>query len=98
MTSPNEFRCWIKERKGFIKYAIQYNYAIRPVLITKEHQGFWTLEAFEKLRLYLNRFKIPGVVFWNKIWGFILPISLDITILKGRPVNLPAETLSNSQA
>lgn len=35
----------------------------------------------------MNKLKLPGVFFWNKIWGFVMPTSLDITVLKGRPVN-----------
>lgn len=87
ITSPDEFRCWIKHRKGFIKYALKYNYAIRPVLVFQEHQGFWTFKPLLSLRLFLNKLKIPGVLFWNKFSGLILPTNLDITVVKGRDVN-----------
>lgn len=34
LTTPKELRVYIKERKGFIKYALKYGYTIRPVIIT----------------------------------------------------------------
>lgn len=85
LTSPKEMRCWIS-RKGFIKYALEYNYSIRPVIILKEHQSFWTFEPWQKLRMILNKVKLPGVFFWNKTYGFFQPTNIDITVIKGRPI------------
>lgn len=42
LTSPNQIKIYIKERKGFIKYALKYGYAIRPTLVYNEHKAFWT--------------------------------------------------------
>jgi len=35
ITSKHEMRCYINNRKGFIKYAIENNYVIYPVLMLK---------------------------------------------------------------
>lgn len=34
VTTPKEFRCWLNDRKGFIKYALRYGYTIYPVIMT----------------------------------------------------------------
>lgn len=34
--SNKEYRVWIKNRKGFIKYALQYGYCIHPVFVFNE--------------------------------------------------------------
>ena len=73
LTVRDELRIYIKERKGFIKYALEHNYGIYPVLAVNEHKYFWTFSHFLKARLWLNKFKIPGVLFWNKLSGFFLP-------------------------
>jgi len=38
-------RCWVNQRKGFIKYALENDYKICPTIVLGEHKGFWTLEA-----------------------------------------------------
>ena len=43
LTSRNKLNVFIKERKGFVKYALKYGYAMRPVIVFNEHKAFWTL-------------------------------------------------------
>jgi 2-acylglycerol O-acyltransferase 2 len=33
ITSAEEMRCWIENRKGFIKYALDFGYTIYPVMM-----------------------------------------------------------------
>jgi 2-acylglycerol O-acyltransferase 2 len=33
ITSKDEMRCYINNRKGFIKYAIEHNYVVYPLLM-----------------------------------------------------------------
>ena len=33
-----------------------------------------------------NKIKMPGVIFWNKLTGIIMPKNIDITVIKGNPI------------
>ena len=67
LTVPDELRIYIKERKGFVKYALEHNYTIYPVLSINEHKMFWTFKYFLKFRLWINKFKIPAVLYFNPL-------------------------------
>lgn len=56
-----------------------------------EHQAFWTFQPFVKFRLFLNKLKLPGVLWWNKKTTIALPTNLDITVIKGKPMNYVQE-------
>jgi len=64
LTRYNEERLFIKERKGFIKYALQFGYKIHPCYSFNENKIYYTFTYWEKFRLRLNKIKIPGVVFF----------------------------------
>jgi len=66
LTSPKALRVYIKKRKGFIKMALRYGYQVVPTLVLGEHQMFHTFDHFKSFRLWLNKFKLPGVVYWSK--------------------------------
>ncbi len=70
LTEYNRDRVFINSRKGFIKYAIEYGYKIHPVYTFNENKLFYTVNWFEKLRLFLNKFKIPGTIFYSKYFMF----------------------------
>lgn len=81
-------RLYIKKRQGFIKYALQYGYAIRAGYVFGEEETYWTIKIWPKLMLWLNKFKIPGVVFVGKF--FFLPNpDLNLYVVIGKPVQLP---------
>ena len=46
LSVTDELRVFIKDRKGFIKYALEYNYGIYPVLAVNEHKYFSTFRYF----------------------------------------------------
>lgn len=54
-----------------------------------EHKAFWTFEPWLKFRLFLNRLKIPGVLFWNKWTGVLLPPWLNLHLIIGRSIRTP---------
>jgi 2-acylglycerol O-acyltransferase 2 len=86
LTTPTEYRIFIKSRKGFIKYALEHNYTVYPVLEFNEHKAFHTLDRFPSLRLLLNRLKIPSVLFFSpSSWCFI-PTNLEIYSVVGRGI------------
>jgi hypothetical protein len=86
LTVEDELRIFIKSRKGFIKYALQANYTIRPVLAPNEHKLFWTFRYFQNFRLWLNKVKIPGVIYWNRLYGAFLPRNIDYILVVGKGI------------
>lgn len=75
---------FIKERKGFIKYALEHNYTIYPVLSLNEHKMFWTFRYFLNFRLWLNKFKIPAVIFFNEKYLGFPPLDIPFKAIVGR--------------
>lgn len=73
LTSNKVSRIFIKRRKGFIKLALQYGYKIYPGFIFGESQTFAVFERALKFRLFLNKFKMPGVLFFSKYGIFPNP-------------------------
>lgn len=70
LTTPRENRIYISNRKGFIKYALQNGSTIYPVFTFGETQMFNTFDKFMPLRLWLNKYKIVGTVFWSRFGPF----------------------------
>jgi 2-acylglycerol O-acyltransferase 2 len=85
ITTPYEMRVYLKNRKGFVKYALKYGYTIRPVLITNEHKAMSTLDVFTNFRLFINKLKIPTVIFWSKL-GLLFPPGIVIHTLIGKGI------------
>jgi 2-acylglycerol O-acyltransferase 2 len=77
---------FIKQRKGFIKYALKYGYTVRPVIITNEHKAMQTLDIFTKLRLLINKIKIPSVIYWNIKFGILFPPGVVMNTIVGKGV------------
>mmetsp|Transcript_4489 Transcript_4489/g.398 ORF Transcript_4489/g.398 Transcript_4489/m.398 type:complete len:124 (+) Transcript_4489:361-732(+) len=46
ITSNKEYRLWINDRKGFIKYAIEFGYKVHPVFVFNENKGYKTSDLF----------------------------------------------------
>lgn len=86
LTTPKEIRVWIKNRKGFIKYALKYNYTIYPVLTYNEHKGFKTFDHFTSFRLFLNRLKIPTVMFWGGFLQCFFPLNVNFVSIVGKGI------------
>jgi len=85
-------RLFLKNRKGFIKYALQYGYSIVPIYVFGEKNTFSNLQGCWKLRLWLNSFGIPSI-FPFGLWFFpVLPKrdEMGIHTVVGAPLQLPA--------
>ena len=63
-------RVFINDRKGFIKYALEYGYKLHPCYTFNENKAYFTFNGFEKLRLWVNKFKFPAAIFMGKYWIF----------------------------
>jgi hypothetical protein len=88
LTANDEERVFIKNRKGFIKYALKYGYSVYPCYTFGENNLFMTFTRWEKLRLLFNKIKLPGVLFISKyLW---LPSNeVDLYTVVGKPIDLP---------
>ena len=80
-------RVFLKNRKGFVKYALQFGYKLYPVYAFGEEQTYWAFSSLMERLVFLNRFKIPAVVFFGL--GFMPWTSAELTTVVGAPVQLP---------
>ena len=86
-------RIFIKNRKGWIKYCLQYGYDIQPGHIFGEELTYWQLDAGnwgKDFRFWLNKMHIPGTIFCGKWWCPYLPDhNIDINVVITKPMKLP---------
>lgn len=86
----NRHKVFLKERKGFIKYALQYGYSVIPVYCFGEEKTYWEKNiASTSWRLWLNRFKIPASLFVGKFLLFLPDNDIDINVVIGKAVAFP---------
>lgn len=89
ITTGRELRVYIKSRKGFVKYAMENNYTIYPVLVLREHQAFWTFDHLKRFRLALNRLKMPSVWYFHPKTLLIYPFDMDLISIVGKGIHYP---------
>lgn len=84
-------KIYIKNRKGFIKYALQFDYNIIPVYVFGEEYMYWmNLPSYIKnISIFLNKYKIPGVMFIGKYFTFFPDNNIDVNIVIGKELKLP---------
>lgn len=68
ITENDKNNVFLRNRKGFIKYAIQYNYPIIYTYTFGENKMIPVFNWFKGIRLFLNRFKMPGVILFPWVW------------------------------
>ncbi len=79
---------FIKSRKGFIVYALKHGYKLHPSYNFGETKAYFTVNAFEKLGLFLNKLKLPGVFTFGKY--FLLPIdNIEMHYVIGKGIQFP---------
>ena len=88
ITDHRQDKVFIKMRKGFIKYGLKYGYNLYPCYSFNENRIFSCFTGFEAFRLWWNRFKIPGVVFWGK-YGLLPRRDLKLFTVVGERIELP---------
>ena len=84
-------RIWIKQRKGFIKYALQNGYTLLIGYTYGESDSYRTLDWGVKTRLWiLKKFKAPCFFAWGTWWCPLLPRSeVPLETVIGNPIRLP---------
>jgi len=81
-------RVYINDRKGFIKYALQYGYTIYPSYTFNENKIYSTFNYLESFRLWLNKFKCPGTIFCGK-YGLWPRYDIEIVTVIGKGIEMP---------
>lgn len=64
---------------------MQTGYKIRPVFVFNENKAFPTIDRFYNFRLWLNKMKMPGTLFfWKKLPLFPdSDLCIEVVVAKG---------------
>jgi len=83
-------RTMMRPRKGLIKYALQHGYRVTPIYTFGESETYHTFTGLLKERLALNKYSIPGVLFFGW-WKLPIFPRVDSEVLSfvGPPLQLP---------
>lgn len=83
-------RVFLKHRKGFVKYALQYGYDLVPCYTIGESDLYANPQGGWKWRFGLNNLGIPAVLPWGHfILGLLPRRGVSITLVVGETVDLP---------
>jgi hypothetical protein len=85
----NEHRVFIKQRKGFIKYALMHEYNVHPTYIFGEEKTYLAASGLQEKLKFLNKWKLPAVLFMGKWFGFMPENQLNMVTVVGKPLALP---------
>jgi len=88
-------RVCLRNRKGFVKYAIEFGYSLTPVFGFGEKDTFYNVPGAWSLRLWLNDFGIPGVLPFGRWFCPILPRNRRLHVVVDSP--LPPPTLKENE-
>jgi 2-acylglycerol O-acyltransferase 2 len=88
MTQDGFERMYIKNRLGFVKYAMRYNYTLTPVYAFGENDLYKCISFAGEFRKWLVRYKIPIVLFYGDASMPLLPRRTNdgLRIVVGDPV------------
>jgi len=88
LTHNEKDRVFIKNRKGFIKYALRHGYNVHPVYTFGENKTYNSLNNFDKFCLFINKLKLPKLLFWGKFW--LLPRDdVELNCVIGEGIKFP---------
>ena len=87
--SSTAHRVFLKDRCGFVKYALQHGYSITPMYCFGENTTFSNMQGLWALRLWLNSLGLPAIVPWGTWWCGPLMRSVPLLICVGTPFKLP---------
>lgn len=92
-------RIFLKNRKGFIKYALVHGYRVHPCYVFGERDTYHTFLPMLKLRLRLNDHGLPGALFFGEWWCPILPLSSTrIVTVIGKGLDFPCLPIGGIKA
>ena len=98
-------RVYLRERKGWVKYALQHGYSLTPVFTFGERETYATAEALAPLRLRIARFGLAGqllsmlLVFPRGCWWCpILPRGRRLHTVVGAPLPPPVAPAADASS
>lgn len=82
-------RVHIRNRRGFIKYALQHNYTVTPCFAFGEKDTYCNVQGGYAWRFWLNSHGILAVIPWGRLLFPFLPKSVKHHTVVGTPIALP---------
>jgi len=105
ISSARADRVFLRDRKGWIKYALQHGYSITPVFTFGERETYATADSLVPLRLWLCTFGLAGTLLSmllvfpvGRWWCPILPRNRRLHTVVGTALKPPADFLETSSA
>ena len=84
LTEKGKDKVFIKDRKGFVKLALEFGYHLIPVYTFGESSLYTTL-SLRKFGLFLNKAKIPGLLMYSQN-GILPDNNVKLTTVVGKPI------------
>jgi len=88
-TTPGEHKIYLKNRKGFVKLALQYGVDLVPMYCFGEVDAYTTSKFLYGARAWLqNNFQICIPIFWGRYGTLIPHKGVAIQIEMGKPISV----------
>ena len=98
ITSGAAERVYLKDRRGFVKYALENGFALTPIYTFGENKTYSNVQGAWGIRFWLNSLGLPGILPFGKWWCPILPRNEHLHIVVGPKIQLPkVESPSESE-
>lgn len=86
MTQPGSHKIYLKDRKGFVKLAIQYGFHLVPMYVYGENEAYSVSNILLGFRQWLQQqFQIGICICWGR-FGSPIPYKVPLTVEIGKPV------------
>ena len=83
-------RVWLKQRRGFVKFALRYGYRVHPVYTFGEEETHHCLTFATRARLWICQFKVPAVLFFGWAPCPLIPRpACEICTVVGKAIEFP---------
>ena len=94
MTQTGFERLFLKDRLGFVKFAMRYGYSLTPVYAYGENDLYTCIPVADKLRNLLATWKIPVAIFYGDSSMPLLPkrTGSGLRIVVGAPVYVDSDS------
>ena len=67
------YRIYLRNRKGFIKYALRYGYNVYPIFVFNENKCYYPMSFLHKLRMKITLLCKGAILVFISRYFLILP-------------------------